>query len=107
MGRRGGEQGWPRPFSSPVLLCCLNFFVFDLFCREKYLSWREMFLFFFFYMMRPHRVENEIHPRAPASLQKVLPKTQATEAPSADTYEGLLHAGHWAKRFGCQTARSC
>ena len=48
MGRRGGEQGWPRPFSSPVLLCCLNFFVFDLFCREKYLSWREMFLFFFF-----------------------------------------------------------
>ncbi|XP_015395308.1 vesicle transport through interaction with t-SNAREs homolog 1A isoform X1 [Panthera tigris] len=58
-------------------------------------------------LRRPHRVENEIHPRAPASLQKVLPKTQATEAPSADTYGGLLHAGHWAKRFGCQTARSC
>lgn len=24
----GGGQRWPRPFSSPVLLCCLNFFCF-------------------------------------------------------------------------------
>lgn len=51
----------------------------------------------FFCKMRPHRVENEIHPQAPASLQKILPKTQATEAPSADTDGGLPRAQHWVQ----------
>lgn len=38
--------------------------------------------------MHDEAPQNEIHPQAPASLQKVLPKTQATEAPSADTHGG-------------------
>lgn len=94
-------MGGAGPISSSGLLRCLNFFVFSFFCQEKYLSWREMF-----FCMRPHRVENEIHPQAPASLQKVLPKSQATEARSADT-EAYCMPSIRLSTLACRPAWSC